>query len=133
MRMAARAVSLLILSLPPIALGGEATLYRDTWGVPHIHADKLTDAAYAMGHAQAEDRLADIYQNVRTATGRMAEVFGEEHVETDYAIRMMRNAELCQDFAAEQAKFISQIQSTKSTQHFVSSLVFNIIVLPAYF
>ena len=76
----------------------KATIYRDTWGVPHIFADTFADAAYAMGYAQAEDRLEDIYKNVRTAVGTMAEAFGPEHVETDYVLRMVRNAEVCEEY-----------------------------------
>ena len=82
---------------PAIAWGGNATLYRDTYGVPHIYADTAAAAAYALGYAQAEDRLEDLYQNVRTAIGAMAEFFGPEHVETDYILRVVRNAEVCRD------------------------------------
>lgn len=76
----------------------EVTLYRDRWGVPHIYADTLADAAYAMGYAQAEDRVEDIYKNIRTATGTMAEVFGPEHAELDYIVRLMKNAEVCEQY-----------------------------------
>lgn len=75
----------------------KATLYRDTYGVPHIYADAPAEAAYALGYAQAEDRLEDIYKNVRMAIGSMAEVFGPEHVEADYLMRVVRNAELCRE------------------------------------
>lgn len=75
---------------------GEVTIYRDTWGVPHIFAATDADAAYGLGYAQAEDRLADIYTNVRTATGRMAEAFGPRFVQQDYAMRLVKNAELCE-------------------------------------
>lgn len=75
----------------------QATLYRDIWGVPHVYADNLADAAYALGYAQAEDRLDDIYKNVRTALGTMAEAFGPEHVERDYIMRLVRNAEHCRE------------------------------------
>jgi acyl-homoserine lactone acylase PvdQ len=80
------------------AAPNQATIYRDTWGVPHIYADTFPDAAYALGYAQAEDRLEDIYKNVRTATGTMAEAFGEEHAEIDYVIRLVRNAEVCEEY-----------------------------------
>ena len=76
----------------------KATLYRDTWGVPHIYADTWGDAAYALGYTQAEDRLEDIYRNVRTAVGTMAEAFGEEYAEQDYILRVFRNAELCEEY-----------------------------------
>lgn len=78
------------------AVAAPVTLYRDTWGVPHIYGASSADAAFAIGYAQAEDRLEDIYKNTRTALGRMAEAFGPEHVEMDYAIRLMKNAELCE-------------------------------------
>ena len=34
------------------------------------------DAAFGLGYAMAEDRLGDIYANVRTALGRASEAFG---------------------------------------------------------
>ena len=76
--------------------GGKATLYRDTYGVPHVYADRPVDAFYALGYAQAEDRLEDIYKNVRTAIGRMAEAFGPDHVENDFILRVVRNAEVAE-------------------------------------
>lgn len=76
----------------------EVTIYRDTYGVPHIYGDSPVAAAYGLGYAQAEDRLDDIYRNVRTALGSMAEFFGPEHVEIDYIMRLMRNAKLCEEY-----------------------------------
>lgn len=77
------------------------TVYRDTWGVPHIFAERAGDAAYAMGYVQAEDRLDDIYRAVRLATGTMAEAFGKEHVESDYIMRLAGNPEVCQEYWAK--------------------------------
>ncbi|HOZ49044.1 MAG TPA: penicillin acylase family protein [Candidatus Hydrogenedentes bacterium] len=77
---------------------GSVTLIRDEWGVPHIYAERLEDAAFGLGYAQAEDRLDDIYKNVRMATGTMAEAFGEEHAEMDYMVRLVRNAEVCRAY-----------------------------------
>lgn len=76
----------------------QATIYRDTYGVPHIYANTPAAAAYGLGYAQAEDRLEDIYKNVRTALGTMAEFFGPKHVEIDYIMRLMRNAKLCETY-----------------------------------
>lgn len=87
-----------LLSLLADAAPNKATLYRDTWGVPHVYADTWADAAYAIGYAQAEDRLEDIYRNVRTATGVMAEAFGEAYAEQDYYLRIFKNAELCEKY-----------------------------------
>ena len=76
----------------------QAQLYRDTWGVPHIYADQPAAAAYALGYAQAEDRLADIYINIRTAVGSMAEAFGPQHAEQDYVMKLVKNAERCAQY-----------------------------------
>src|SRR5204863_5159237 len=61
--------------------GGEAkdaTIYRDEFGIPHIFAPTLEAAAYAVGYAQAEDRLEELLKNYRKANGTMSEVFGPE-------------------------------------------------------
>ncbi|HQB04285.1 MAG TPA: penicillin acylase family protein, partial [Candidatus Hydrogenedentes bacterium] len=52
----------LLLLLPVCGQAADVTLYRDTWGVPHIYGDSWANAAYALGQAQAEDRLEDIYK-----------------------------------------------------------------------
>lgn len=77
---------------------GRATLYRDTWGTPHVYADGLGDAAFTLGYAQAEDRLEDIYKNVRAALGRSAEAFGPQHVQQDYIMRLVHNDTICESY-----------------------------------
>ncbi len=72
----------------------KATLYRDTWGVPNIYADSLEAACYAMGYAQAEDRPKQVFDNYRTAIGRLAEVNGPGGLETDFIGRVFRHAEI---------------------------------------
>ena len=73
------------------AMAAEATLIRDTWGVPHAMGDTEPAAFFALGYAQAEDRLADIYTAIRTATGRLAEVQGDSVLEQDYLMRVSGN------------------------------------------
>ena len=46
---------------------------------------------FALGYAQAEDRLEDIYLAVRTAIGRMSEVRGTEMLQQDYMMRLAHN------------------------------------------
>ena len=60
----------------PAEAGREATLYRDDFGVPHIVAGASAPAFYALGWAQAEDRLEQILLNYMFALGRSAEVMG---------------------------------------------------------
>lgn len=82
-------------------LAGEVTIYRDTWGVPHIYADSAAAAAYGHGHAQAEDRLDDILAAYLSARGESAGVFGERFVERDRVMRMARHAEVARERYAE--------------------------------
>lgn len=73
------------------AHAADVRIYRDTWGVPHIHADTPAGAMYGFGYAQAEDRLHAILQNYLVATGRMAEAFGPEHLDADFRQRLWRH------------------------------------------
>src|SRR6516165_5162224 len=70
------------------------TIYRDDYGIPHIYAPTLEAAAFAMGYAQAEDRLEELLKNYRRAAGTMAEVFGPRFYEDDLAQRTWRHAEI---------------------------------------
>lgn len=60
------------------------TVVRDTFGVPHIFAETLTEALFAQGYTQAQDRLSAILRNYRIALGRMAEREGENWLEEDF-------------------------------------------------
>jgi acyl-homoserine-lactone acylase len=88
------------------AEAGEATLYRDTWGVPHVYADTEAAGYHAMGYAQAEDRLTDIYLAIREATGRMAEVKGKEALGNDYLMRLFHNDTLHEKYLATAPKHV---------------------------
>ena len=70
------------------------TIYRDEFGIPHIFAPTLDDAAFAVGYAQAEDRLEELLKNYRRATGTMAEVFGPDSLREDIRQRVMRHSEV---------------------------------------
>lgn len=58
-------------------LSGEAHIYRDQYGVPHIFADNDHDLFFAAGWAQAQDRLFEMVLMRAIAEGRTAELFGE--------------------------------------------------------
>jgi acyl-homoserine lactone acylase PvdQ len=79
-------IALAILALIPTKLiqAAQITIQRDTWGVPHVFASNLADGAYALGYAQAEDRLEQIFANYRLAIGRASEVNGPASVEDDF-------------------------------------------------
>ena len=61
---------------PPSGGGEEATVYRDTWGVPHIYAESAEAGLYASGWAMAEDRLSQLLENYLFGLGEYAAAFG---------------------------------------------------------
>jgi penicillin amidase len=80
-----------------IKVNREVTLYRDDFGIPHVFASTLEDASYAIGYAQAEDRLEELLKNYRRANGTMSEVFGEKYFRDDMIQRMWRHAEISRE------------------------------------
>jgi len=67
---------------------GKVELIRDHWGVPHVFAQREADAFFGLGYACAEDRLLQMELLRRRATGRLAEVFGAERVDSDRKFRI---------------------------------------------
>ena len=65
------------------------TVYRDNWGVPHIYAEEISDAYFALGHVMAEDRLFEMDLFRRTVSGRLAEIFGGLMLENDVTMRTL--------------------------------------------
>lgn len=76
---------------------GTIEILRDEFGVPHIFAPTLEAAAYAIGYAQAEDRLEELLRNYRKAEGTMSEAFGPEHFRHDYRQRMWQHASISRE------------------------------------
>ena len=74
-------------------LPGPVTIYRDTWGVPHIYADTEAAGFYALGYAQAQDRLPEILGGPYWVNGRLAELRGDAYLPVDIENRRWRNAE----------------------------------------
>jgi penicillin amidase len=76
-----------------ISLAGlreNVTVYRDSFAIPHIYAQNENDLYLAVGYVMAQDRLWQMDLIRRAAEGRLAEVFGENLVETDLFLRALR-------------------------------------------
>ncbi|HLP46480.1 MAG TPA: penicillin acylase family protein, partial [Candidatus Kapabacteria bacterium] len=69
------------------------TIYRDVYAVPHIYAKNEEDLYRAVGYIMAQDRLWQMDLLRRVTTGRLAEIFGAELVETDLLMRALRISE----------------------------------------
>jgi acyl-homoserine-lactone acylase len=95
-------VATLVMPLPAqsvtrAAARDETTIYRDEYGIPHVFAQTLEVAAFAIGYAQAEDRLEELLKNYRRANGTMAEVFGPDYYRTDMVQRVWRHSEISRE------------------------------------
>ena len=54
----------------------DVTIYRDTWGVPHIFGPTDSDVAFGLAYAHAEDDLENIEFSLLAAQGIMASYKG---------------------------------------------------------
>ena len=65
------------------ARAANVEIIRDDYGVPHIYAPTDADAVFGMLYAQAEDDYPRIERNYVWATGRLAEIEGENAIFSD--------------------------------------------------
>ena len=75
------------ITVPGISAG--VTIARDKNGIPTIEAQNDTDAAYAMGFVQAQDRLFQMDAMRRYGAGRLAEWIGPPALDSDKSMRTL--------------------------------------------
>jgi penicillin G amidase len=68
-------------------LRSPATAVRDRFGVAHVDAASMEDAAYAMGVVHAQDRLWQLDLTRRVACGRISEIAGLDGLAADRFLR----------------------------------------------
>jgi penicillin amidase len=96
---AAAAVALSLLpaqapaaSAPPTALtglDGRVRVVRDAYGIPHVYAKSDHDAYFMVGYLHAQDRLFQIDQSRRQASGTLAELLGPGALASDVQLRTL--------------------------------------------
>ncbi len=64
-------------------------LQRDAHGAVHIHATQDLDAYFAVGYAQAQDRLWQLQVQRWMVRGRLSEVFGRQSIDSDVWFRTL--------------------------------------------
>jgi acyl-homoserine lactone acylase PvdQ len=96
--------TLLILAVIPTAreaqspsLSSQVTIYRDTYGVPHVFGKTDAATAFGFGYAQAEDHFARLEDNFIRAVGRRAEVDGDGAVVEDRLNRVLEIPRLARE------------------------------------
>jgi len=70
-------------------LSAEVRVWRDAYGVPHIFAGSMDDAARALGYIHASERMFQIEIMRRVGQGRMAEIRGADLLPVDKFIRTL--------------------------------------------
>jgi penicillin G amidase len=70
-------------------LSSEARVWRDAYGVPHIFASSMDDAARALGYLHASERMFQMDILRRVGQGRMAELRGADLLPVDKFIRTL--------------------------------------------
>ncbi|WP_420603915.1 acylase [Flagellimonas sp.] len=69
------------------------TIIRDDFGVPHIYGKTDADAVFGLLYAQCEDDFNRVEQNYIWATGRLAEVEGEDALYSDLRAQLFMTKE----------------------------------------
>ena len=69
------------------------TIIRDDYGVPHIYGKTDADAVFGLLYAQCEDDFNRVEQNYIWATGRLAEVEGEDALYSDLRAQLFMTKE----------------------------------------
>ena len=59
------------------------TIYRDTYGVPHVFGQTDASTVFGFAYAQAEDNFWRVEENFISALGRLSEVYGEKTLDED--------------------------------------------------
>ena len=70
-------------------LDSEVEVVRDERGIPQIYADSTHDLMLAQGYVHAQERFYEMDVRRHATAGRLAEMFGEEALETDMYVRTM--------------------------------------------
>nr|WP_321415912.1 acylase [uncultured Allomuricauda sp.] len=73
------------------------TIIRDDFGVPHIYGKTDADAVFGLLYAQCEDDFNRVEQNYLWATGRLAEVEGEDALYSDLRAKLFMTEEEAKD------------------------------------
>src|SRR5260370_26930282 len=89
-------VPLVVQAASPEQTARSITIYRDTYGVPHVYGP--TDACCAFGYmyAQAEDNFWQIEDSYIRSLGRASEVYGTKTLEDDELVRALEIPRLAQ-------------------------------------
>lgn len=112
-------------------LESDVEIRRDAVGVPHITARQVSDAFFAQGYVQAQDRLWQMDRDRRRAYGEWAAAVGVIGVEQDLLWRRFRLRETSQQILTRLKP--DTVTMLESFVHGVNSYILTQETLPAEF
>ena len=83
----AAAIAIAVPGAAPLAsteLWRQVEVIRTAHGVPHIRAENLRAAGYALAWVMSEDYGPRTVMNVLRASGNMGRVYGRDSIESDF-------------------------------------------------
>ncbi len=93
-----------------VRIANSVTIYRDTYGVPHVYGPTDTACIFGYIYAQAEDNFWQIEDNYLRSLGRAAEVYGESKLADDLMNRALEITKLAKaeyDRSSPKVKMLS--------------------------
>jgi acyl-homoserine-lactone acylase len=90
------------------SLARAVTIYRDTYGVPHVFGRTDASTAFGFAYAQAEDNFWRVEENFISALGRSSEIHGEKSLDED---RLNHTLEIPRLAREEYARLDPQMRS----------------------
>jgi penicillin amidase len=91
---------LLLLLLAAATPARNVTIYRDSYGVPHIYAATDAGAAFGLMYAQAEDNFWQLEEDYIRMLGRVAEIEGPHGLSNDILVRAYESEKRAKDHYA---------------------------------
>src|SRR5215216_3335126 len=79
------------------SLARSVTIYRDTYGVPHVFGRTDASTVFGFAYAQAEDNFWRVEENFIHALGRASELYGEKSLDEDRLNRALEIPKLAQE------------------------------------
>lgn len=71
---------------------------RNKFGIPTIRADRQSDAWFALGFCQGQDRAFQLELYKRQANGELSEIFGEETLSADRLVRVIGLSRIAKEY-----------------------------------
>ncbi|HXQ70693.1 MAG TPA: penicillin acylase family protein [Pyrinomonadaceae bacterium] len=82
---------------PSARLARSVTIYRDTYGVPHVFGRTDASTVFGFAYAQAEDNFWRVEENFILALGRASELYGEKSLDEDRLNRALEIPRLARE------------------------------------